>query len=88
VLESRAPPRAASIERSSPPARALPLAPEEDGRIVVVARGDSLWHLAGRHLDAAREWPRLYRANREAIADPDRIVPGMRLVVPGGARGR
>lgn len=59
-------------------------------RVVVVARGDSLWSLAGGLLGAGatdarvdRAWHRLYRANRQAVgADPDLIVPGDRLTVP------
>ena len=64
---------------------------------VVVRRGDTLWDLAGRHLgpgatsaDVAQEWPRWYAANLEVIGpDPDLILPGQELRVPGteGSRG-
>ena len=61
------------------------------GGTYVVVRGDTLWDIARRHLprpatdlDIAREWPRWYAANRAAIgSDPDHLVPGMRLRVPG-----
>ncbi len=57
---------------------------------VVVRRGDTLWSIASAALgedadDAAVdvEWRRWYAANREAIgADPDLIVPGLRLQPP------
>lgn len=57
---------------------------------VVVRRGDSLWVIAARHLDAgagaaeiAAEWPRWYSANRELIGpDPDLLRPGQRLRPP------
>ena len=64
------------------------------GHEVVVHRGDSLWSIAARHLgqdpsDAqiADEWPRWYAANRAVIgADPDLLLAGQVLTVPGGTR--
>ena len=61
------------------------------GGSYVVARGDTLWDIARRHLprsatdlEIAREWPRWYAANRAVIgSDPDHLVPGMRLRAPG-----
>ncbi|WP_298885731.1 LysM peptidoglycan-binding domain-containing protein [uncultured Serinicoccus sp.] len=60
---------------------------------VVVRRGDTLWDLAARHLgaqatsaDIAQEWPRWYAANLATIGpDPDLILPGQELTVPGTA---
>jgi nucleoid-associated protein YgaU len=60
---------------------------------VVVRRGDCLWTLAARQLGAdasdaqvAAHWHRWWSANRAVIgADPDRLVPGTRLVVPAAA---
>jgi nucleoid-associated protein YgaU len=57
---------------------------------VVVAPGDSLWSIAASTLpegtpDAviARRWRAIYAANRDRIgADPDLIVPGLRLDLP------
>jgi LysM repeat protein len=67
------------------------VAPGAEEGTVVVRRGDSLWAIAARHLDAgasdaeiARAWPRWYAANREVIGDdPDLLHPGMVLQVPG-----
>ncbi|HET7760780.1 MAG TPA: LysM peptidoglycan-binding domain-containing protein, partial [Phycicoccus sp.] len=58
---------------------------------VVVRRGDSLWTIAARHLgpgaadgEVAVEWPRWYAANRAVIGeDPDLLLPGQVLRVPG-----
>ncbi len=60
---------------------------------VVVRRGDTLWDIAARHLgpgasaaDVATEWPRWHDANRRQIgADPDLILPGLRLTPPDPA---
>jgi purine-binding chemotaxis protein CheW len=60
-----------AVQRTPPPAS-----------FVVVARGDSLWRLAGAHLGAPSAWPRLHDLNRGVIADPDLIVPGQHLALP------
>ncbi len=65
------------------------------GETVVVRRGDTLWSIAARHLEAGataaeivHEWPRWYAANRAVIgADPHHIEPGQQLVPPT-TRGR
>jgi hypothetical protein len=59
-------------------------------REVTVRSGDSLWSIAAAALgplasdaDIAREWPRLFAANREAIgANPNFLRPGQVLVLP------
>lgn len=61
-----------------------------DDRVVLVRAGDTLWDIAARTAarpvtDAARadEWPRWWSANRAVVGDdPDRLVPGQRLVAP------
>lgn len=45
-----------------------------------IQRGDTLIHLAQRHLLREGDWVRLQRDN--AIADPRRLRPGSRLRVP------
>lgn len=57
---------------------------------VTVRAGDSLWNLAAARLgpfasdvDIAREWPRLYQANRAVIGEsPDLLRPGQVLRLP------
>ena len=59
-------------------------------REVTVRSGDSLWSIAAAALgpfasdaDIAREWPRLYARNREAIGpNPHFLRPGQVLVLP------
>ncbi|MCU1541412.1 MAG: LysM peptidoglycan-binding protein [Arthrobacter sp.] len=66
--------------------------PAEGLAEVTVRAGDSLWSLAAARLgplasdvDIAREWPRLYRANREVIGDsPHLLRPGQILRLPAG----
>jgi len=71
-----------ATERATRPAAATPQ--------IRVERGDSLWHIAARHLgpDAtpgqiAREWRRWYAANRAVVgAEPDLIRVGQVLSAP------
>lgn len=80
--------------RSAVPAAPVPGPPAPTshpaGSAVVVTRGDTLWGIAARHLDAgadvaavAREWPRWFAANRQVIgANPNLLLPGQRLAEP------
>ena len=52
-------------------------------RTIVVKRGDTLSSIAKEVYGSESEWPRILRANRAQLSDPDDIVPGVRLVLPG-----
>lgn len=64
--------------------------PSDEGTTVTVRAGDSLWSLTAARLgpfatdvDIAREWPRLYQANREVIGpSPHVLQPGQVLRLP------
>jgi len=51
-----------------------------------VERGDNLWNIAKKEsvYDDPYMWPRIYRANKEDIKDPDMIFPEQTLAVPFG----
>jgi nucleoid-associated protein YgaU len=51
-------------------------------RIHDVARGDTLWAIAGSRYGDPTLWPRIYEANRDNIANPDLIYPNQRLRIP------
>ena len=48
----------------------------------IVANGDSLWDISARHYRLGRLYPRIYRANRRIVSDPDLIYPCQKLRVP------
>lgn len=59
-------------------------------RTVTVQAGDSLSAIAQRELGDGEQWPQLFEANKgvqapdgERLTDPDVVVPGMVLAVPG-----
>ncbi len=51
-----------------------------------VRRGDNLWNISKKSniYDDPYMWPRIYRANRDEINDPDLIYPKQNLAIPFG----
>ncbi|MEE3233069.1 MAG: LysM peptidoglycan-binding domain-containing protein [Candidatus Latescibacterota bacterium] len=51
-----------------------------------VRRGDNLWNISKKSnvYDDPYMWPRIYRANRDEIKDPDLIYPKQNLAIPFG----
>jgi len=60
-----------------------------DVAVAIDARGvyrmreeDTLGMVSGRFYGAGNKWPAIYEANQHVLANPDRMYPGMTLVVP------
>jgi nucleoid-associated protein YgaU len=51
-------------------------------RTYTVQKGDSLWKIAQKFYGKGSAWTRIHEANRDRIADPDRIQPGWVLTIP------
>jgi nucleoid-associated protein YgaU len=51
-------------------------------RIYIVQVGDTLSGIAAAQLGDADRWPEIFAANRAVISNPDRIIPGLVLVLP------
>jgi hypothetical protein len=66
---------------SMKPVKAV-LADDSEPYDYVVQPGDTLERIAEKWLGGASEWPHLYQANRSRIKDPNRIQPGLKLVIP------
>ncbi len=55
--------------------------PDMDGTtLITIVKGDTLWHLAIKHLDSARSWPEFKKYN--TFSNPDRIYPGEMMRIP------
>jgi nucleoid-associated protein YgaU len=50
----------------------------------VIQKGDSLSAVAKRYYGNARDYPRIFDANREVIKNPDLIYPGQKIRIPMG----
>lgn len=55
---------------------------EDGGRTYVVVTGDSLSAIAEREYGDAKQWRRIYEANKDTIKNPDLIYPGQTLRLP------
>jgi len=51
-------------------------------RTYTVKPGDSLSKIAKAHYGSAKEWRKIYEANKERIKNPDLIQPGWVLTIP------
>jgi nucleoid-associated protein YgaU len=50
----------------------------------VIQKGDSLSAIAKHYYGNAKEYPRIFDANREVIKNPDLIYPGQKIRIPLG----
>jgi len=48
----------------------------------VIQKGDSLSAIAKHYYDNAKDYPRIFDANREVIKNPDLIYPGQKIHIP------
>jgi hypothetical protein len=71
-------PAAPTIVESEPPRVETPERPTK----YVVKKGDSLWKIAGKVYGNPLKWPRIYRANKEKIKNPNRIYANQVLTIP------
>ena len=51
-------------------------------RSYTVVKGDTLSHIAKAHYGKPNKWHVIFDANRDQLADPDKIVPGQVLRIP------
>ena len=66
------------VQASSTPT-AVPSTP---ARTHVVLDGETLSDISDHYYGSPNLWNKILRANRSTINDPDRIYPGMKLVIP------
>lgn len=70
----------AGIAAAQAPAKPLSIKPDAPDRYVV-QKGDTLWSISERYLDAPWHWRELWELNRDQIKNPNLIYPGNVLVL-------
>jgi nucleoid-associated protein YgaU len=78
------PPVAAQTEDSpvTPNVEPQTITPEKPARIHVVEKGETLSAIAAKYYGSPRQWPKIVAANRDNLPDPNRLLPGTRLLIP------
>ena len=52
------------------------------GKLHTVRKGDTLWDISGAYYKDPFFWGKIYNANYNTVADPDRIHPKEELIIP------
>lgn len=72
-----------SAERTMTAGAGVPAEAEAETReTYTVQPGDTLSKIAEQYYGSAREYMRIFEANRDQLDDPNRIRPGQQLIIP------
>lgn len=63
-----------------------PAADVRPSKIYVVKRGDTLWDISKKQYNKGAKWYDVWKANREKIADFDKIYRGQKITIPDTTR--
>jgi len=55
---------------------------EQPQRIHIVQKGDTLSSISAKYYGSSRQWRKIALANRDNLPDPNRLIPGSRLLIP------
>jgi nucleoid-associated protein YgaU len=51
-------------------------------RFHIIAKGQTLSEIAYKYYGSARQWPKIFEANRDKITDPKKLMPGTKIIIP------
>lgn len=51
-------------------------------REYIIKKGDTLWKIAGREYGGGHRWKYLYELNKDRIKNPDKLIPGQKILIP------
>ncbi len=51
-------------------------------RIHVVQKGDTLSSISAKYYGSARQWRKIVAANSDNLPNPNRLIPGSKLIIP------
>lgn len=55
---------------------------EPTQRIHVVQKGDTLSSISAKYYGSARQWHKIVVANSDNLPNPNRLIPGSKLIIP------
>jgi nucleoid-associated protein YgaU len=64
------------------PVEIKPQTPEKAVRFHVVEKGQTLSQIAEQYYGSQGQWPKIVNANRDILPDPNRLTPGLKLIIP------
>ena len=51
-------------------------------RFHIVTKNQTLSDIAYKYYGSASKWSKIFEANRNVLSDPDKLQPGMKLIIP------
>jgi nucleoid-associated protein YgaU len=51
-------------------------------RIHIVQKGDTLSSISAKYYGSARQWRKILAANSDNLPNPNRLIPGSKLIIP------
>jgi nucleoid-associated protein YgaU len=48
----------------------------------IVLKGQTLTQISQKYYDSAGNWKKILNANRDKIKDPNKLIPGTKLIIP------
>lgn len=82
ALHAASPPPAVSPEIPKPPQQIQTSNPVQTAQFHIVQKGDTLSAISEKYYGTARYWQKILAANDAVLKNPDRLVPGTRLIIP------
>jgi nucleoid-associated protein YgaU len=55
---------------------------QADSGVIIVRRGDTLWHIARQHYGNGKKFTEIFQSNRGQIRNPNLIYPTQRFAIP------
>ena len=55
---------------------------EPSQKIHIVQKGDTLSSISAKYYGSANQWRKILAANRDNLPNPNRLTPGIKLIIP------
>ncbi len=55
---------------------------EPSQKVHIVQKGDTLSSISAKYYGSANQWRKIVAANRDILPDPNRLTPGVKLIIP------